>query len=147
MKKELLPYIYDDGGRFDYFKGKQVGDCVCRAITIASGRDYKEIYDIIHKAMGESPRNGVYVHTTKFKRLMKALGFVWVSCCKVGSTESTHFYKGELPMGRLVCSVRKHMVAVIDGVVRDTWDSRYNSFSEPRRIYGYWLYKKEVHHE
>lgn len=142
MEKELLPYVYDDGGRSNYFKASRVGDCVCRAIAIASGRDYKEIYNAILGATGKTPRNGVKVRSVRFRRLMESLGFTWVSCCKVGSTESTHFFKGELPMGRLVCSVAKHEVAVIDGVVRDTWDSRFNGFGEPRRIYGYWVYNR-----
>ena len=51
----LMEYIYDDGGRSLYFKGK-TGDCVCRSIAIASGRDYKEIYDLIFSTMKESPR-------------------------------------------------------------------------------------------
>ena len=125
MEKQLLPYVYDDGGRSNYFKANKVGDCVCRAIAIASGRDYKEIYNLLYKTMGESPRGGVMTSGVRFKRLMVELGFKWVSLCSVGSKQSSHFYVGELPSrGRLVCSAHRHEVAVVDGVVRDTWDSR-----------------------
>ena len=55
--RTLMKYIYNDGGRSKYFKGK-ANDCVCRAISIASNRDYKEVYDSLKKALG-TPRNGV----------------------------------------------------------------------------------------
>ena len=135
----LMEYIYNDGGRSKYFKGK-ARDCVCRAISIASNRDYKEVYDSLKKALG-TPRNGVFTKNTDFKDWMVANGFVWTPCSGIGVKTSVHFIEGELPKGRLVCSVAKHYVAVVDNKVYDTWDSRYNSFKEVRRIYGYWEYK------
>jgi len=39
-----LNFIYSDGGRSNYFKG-EAGDCVVRAISIATEIDYKVIYD------------------------------------------------------------------------------------------------------
>lgn len=53
----LMEFIYSDGGRSNYFKGV-TGDCVCRAIAIASDRDYLEVYQSLKKAIG-TPRNGV----------------------------------------------------------------------------------------
>lgn len=135
----LMEYIYNDGGRSKYFKGK-ANDCVCRAISIASNRDYKEVYDSLKKALG-TPRNGVFAQNKAFKDWMAANGFVWTPCSGIGVKTSVHFIEGELPKGRLVCSVAKHYVAVVDDKVYDTWDSRYNSFNEVRRIYGYWEYK------
>ena len=135
----LMEYIYNDGGRSKYFKGK-AEDCVCRAISIASNRDYKEVYDSLKKALG-TPRNGVFTTNKAFKDWMVANGFVWAPCSGIGVKTSVHFIEGELPKGRLVCSVAKHYVAVVDDKVYDTWDSRYNSFNEVRRIYGYWEYK------
>ena len=135
----LMEYIYNDGGRSKYFKGK-ARDCVCRAISIASNRDYKEVYDSLKKTLG-TPRNGVFVKNKAFKNWMVANGFVWTPCSGIGVKTSVHFIEGELPKGRLVCSVAKHYVAVVDNKVYDTWDSRYNSFNEVRRIYGYWEYE------
>ena len=139
--KNLMEYIYSDGGRKNYFKGV-ARDCVCRAITIATGRDYMEVYQSMKKAIG-SPRNGVFTSKKPFKDWMKANGFEWHPCSGIGWKTSVHFIKGELPKGKMVCSVAKHYVAVVDDVVYDTWDSRYNSFNELRRIYGYWLYKEK----
>ena len=136
----LMEYIYDDGGRSLYFKGK-TGDCVCRSIAIASGRDYKEIYDLIFSTMKVSPRNGVNTRTAKFKRLMESLGFRWVATSGIGSHQAVHFIQGELPEGRMVCQVTGHCVAVVNNQVRDIFDCRLNTFGENRRIYGFW--KKE----
>ena len=42
-------FIYDDGGRSKYyrmkFKSDRVGDCVIRALAIATGGDYKSVRD------------------------------------------------------------------------------------------------------
>lgn len=53
-----------DGGRSKYFKGK-VGDCVTRAIAIATQKDYKEVYDTIKNITKQSPRNGVSKENTR----------------------------------------------------------------------------------
>lgn len=139
--KELLPYVFDDGGRAQYFKGNpnNAGDCVCRAVAIASGRDYKEVYDMLTAATGKTPRSGVNTRSVKFKRFMAALGFTWTPLCSIGATTSVHLYADEMPTtGRYVCSANGHYVAVVDGVVRDTWDSRFDCYGQVRRIYGYW---------
>lgn len=44
-KEAQATWVYNDGGRSTYFKGKKVGDCVARAVAIASGIDYKKVYD------------------------------------------------------------------------------------------------------
>ena len=42
-------YIYDDGGRAAAgFKGT-TGDCVTRAIAIATGKPYREVYDALNE--------------------------------------------------------------------------------------------------
>lgn len=141
---QLLPYVYSDGGRAQYFKGKAgVYDCVCRAIAIASGKDYKAVYNALKEATGESPRTGMNTKTAKFKRFMCSMGFTWTPCSGIGVRTAVHPYVGELPaQGRLVCSAAGHYMAVVNGVVYDAWDSRYNSWQEVRRIYGYWTYNE-----
>lgn len=140
----LMDYIYDDGGRSLYFKGNAgVRDCVCRAITIASGKDYKEVYNLLFKTMGESPRGGVYTSKPKFKRMMASLGFTWTATSGIGSHQAVHLIKGELPEGRLVCSMAGHWTAVIDNQVRDTFDPRVNGYGQHRKIYGFWKFKED----
>lgn len=127
---------YDDGGRSKYFTASRVGDCVTRAIAIATQRDYKEVYNTIAKIVGYTPRNGVYKNDTK--KVMKHFGGRWVSCMTVGVGCTTHLKENEIPMkGRIICKCSKHVVAVIDGVIHDTYDASRNG---ERCVYGYWIF-------
>jgi hypothetical protein len=137
-------FRFDDGGRAAAgYRGK-AGDCVVRAIAIASGRRYQEIYDLVNSAAvhertgkrkrGKSDaRTGVY--KTSIKKVMKTLGWVWTPTMQIGSGCTVHLRAEELPAGRLVVSVSKHLTAVIDGVIYDTHDC---SRRGTRCVYGYW---------
>jgi len=134
----------DDGGRLAAgYKGK-AGDCVVRAIAIATEKPYQQIYDLVNSAAvyertgkrkrGKSDaRTGVY--KTSIKRVMKSLGWVWTPTMQIGSGCTVHLRADELPTGRLVVSVSKHLTAVIDGVIHDTHDC---SRRGTRCVYGYW---------
>jgi hypothetical protein len=139
-----MPVVYDDGGRLAAgFKGR-VDDCVCRAIAIASGRPYGEIYRLIDEAAGrERPRNGrqrsgarTGVRKATIDRVMADLGARWVATMSVGGGCHVHLRPGELPTGRLVARVSRHLVAVINGTVRDTSDP---TRAGRRCVYGYWI--------
>lgn len=137
-------FRFDDGGRAEAgYRGK-AGDCVVRAIAIATGRDYQEIYDLVngaavHERTGKrkrgksDARTGVY--KTSIKRVMKMLGWVWTPTMQIGSGCTVHLRAAELPAGRLVVSVSKHLTCVIDGVIYDTHDC---SRRGTRCVYGYW---------
>lgn len=126
-----MEFIYDDGGRAAAgFKGA-AGDCVCRAISIATQKPYKEVYDLINQygkaeRLGKrqksrsSARSGVYPKT--IRKIMADLGWTWVPTMKIGQGCKVHLNENELPMGRLVVSVAGHETAVIDGVIHDTFD-------------------------
>lgn len=136
-----LEFKYNDGGRGLYFKGKDVGDCVTRAIAIASGLDYKYIYDTIFKTAGKTPRTGVKKYYAK--AVMKELGFVWHPLMGIGSGCKAHLAAGEIPMsGRIVCAVSRHYTAVIDGVINDTFDP---SRGGTRCVYGYYEYPASIY--
>jgi len=53
----------------------------------------------------------------------------------VGQGCKVHLRAGELPKGRLIVAVSKHLVAVVDGVVHDNHDPSRNG---KRCVYGYW---------
>ena len=57
----------------------------------------------------------------------------------VGSGCKVHLKANELPKGRILCVVSNHYVAVIDGVINDTYDP---SREGTRCVYGY-FYKEE----
>ena len=139
-----MKFILDDGGRKAAgFKGL-ADDCVCRAVSIATKLPYKEIYDLINeisksertgknKSSKSSARLGVYKYTQK--RLLKELGWIWTPTMKIGKGCQVHLCGDELPKGRLVVSVSKHICAVINGVLHDTHDC---SRGGKRCVYGFW---------
>lgn len=48
--RQAMGFVYDDGGRGAAgFKGA-AGDCVTRALAIATGKPYLEVYDDLHAA-------------------------------------------------------------------------------------------------
>jgi hypothetical protein len=121
-------FIKDDGGRYAAgFKGS-AGDCVTRAVAIASGRPYKEIYIALshgmgnqRKSKGRTARNGISTRRKWFKDYMRSIGFAWHPTMGIGTGCKVHLTDGELPMGRLVVAVSGHYTAVIDGVIHDTY--------------------------
>jgi hypothetical protein len=146
-----MTFCFDDGGRTAAgFRGT-ADDCVTRAIAIATGKPYREVYDEINKtAVGErfrrgrigfmaatkrgsSARTGVLKPTTK--EYLASLGWTWTPTMQIGRGCTVHLRDGELPMGRLVVSVSRHLTAVIDGVIHDNHDP---SRDGTRCVYGYW---------
>ena len=158
-----MKFVYDDGGRAAAgFKGK-AGDCVARAVAIASGRPYRDVYAALAHGMGtqratvrsgrraRSARDGVHTRRKWFRDYMASLGFEWVPTMHIGSGCTVHLVDGELPGGRIIAVVSKHYTAVIDGVIHDTYDpqrattwykgngpeSGVDRISH-RCVYGYW---------
>ena len=134
-----MKWIYDDGGRSKYFQANDVGDCAVRAIAIATGKDYLEVYNGLKELNnGKSCRNGTPKKVDK--EYLRRLGWRWTPTMKIGSGCNVHLDENELPMGTLVVQVSKHLVCVKDGVIYDTYDcSRGGS----RCVYGYWTKPQE----
>jgi len=143
----MSDFVYNDGGRKAAgFKG-DAGDCVCRAIAIAADLPYKAVYDRLAEGnasqrkskrvrkQSRSANNGIYTKRKWFKDYMSSLGFVWVPTMQIGSGCNTHLKADELPSGRIVCNVSKHLVAMIDGIIQDTYNC---SRKGTRCVYGYW---------
>lgn len=132
-----MQLIINDGGRATAgYKGK-AGDCVTRSIAIATGKPYQEVYDAINglainerrgkrKRGKSSARTGVFKVT--YKKYLAALGWRWVPTMAIGSGCKVHLREDELPAGRLIVSVSRHLTAVIDGVIYDTHDPQRISF-------------------
>lgn len=138
-----MKFKFDDGGREAAgFKGT-TGDCVTRAIAIATGKPYREVYDEINglmkskrqtkKMRGASARAGVPKHIDR--EYLLSLGWTWTPTMDIGQGCKVHLDERELPSGTVICQVSKHLTTVIDGVIHDTHDpSRAGS----RCVYGYY---------
>lgn len=138
-----MKWTYDDGGRADTgFRGS-TGDCVTRAIAIATGTPYREVYDAINLlAKRERPRKGntrssarTGVYGPTLRRYMESIGWKWTPTMGIGSGCTVHLRADELPAGRLLVHLSRHETAVIDGVIHDTFDP---SRDGTRCVYGYW---------
>ena len=93
------------------------------------------IYDELHKLTRQSPRNGVDTKKARVQRYFEGLGLVWTPTMRIGQGCKVHLRSDELPAGRLVCRLSGHVVAVINGAIHDTYDSRRGG---DRCVYGYW---------
>jgi len=149
----MIPFTKTDGGRAaaGFTNKNTAGDCVARAVTIASGRPYVEVYAelaeinarmrltnnrVVKGVAGRrTASHGIYTKSKVFKDYMRSMGFVWTPTMTIGSGCRVHLRADELPMGRLVLNLSKHCAAVIDGVLHDAYDS---SRDGTRCVYGIW---------
>jgi len=123
-----MKWSYDDGGRAKAGYVGHPGDCVCRAIAIATGKPYQEVYGALNE-VGKSMRQTRRVRASSartwvarpvYERYLKSIGWRFVPTMKIGSGCRVHLNDGELPQGRIICRLSKHLVAVIDGVIHGT---------------------------
>lgn len=129
---------FDDGGREGAGRVGKTGDCVCRAVAIASGRPYAEIHNRLRILTGHvrhgrrpSPENGIITSQHKFKVLMEELGFGWVDF-RHHQLRATVL---SLPVqGKCVAIIPRHAYAYIDGVVRDLAPTNIGT-----PVHGYWV--------
>lgn len=140
-----MDYTYNDGGRKEHGYKGNAQDCVARAIAIAA----QEPYELIYRELNEwgsrerlskrrktksSARTGVYVPT--IRKYLASKGWRWVPTMQIGQGCKVHLRKEELPSGRLIVSVSKHVVAVIDGTINDIFDPARDG---TRCVYGYYV--------
>jgi hypothetical protein len=135
-----MTYQHNDGGMVAAGFKKPKKDCVVRAIAIANQMTYAEANDLINQVAGkdvDARNNGV--NKKVWKDLMKQLGWTWTPTMLVGSGCKVHLVADELPMGRLLVSVSKHLTVMIDGVIHDVYPNVARGGK--RAVYGY--YKKD----
>ena len=135
---------YNDGGRASAGYKGLAGDGVTCAMATATGKSYQDVYDAMSALAGterrgarkrrkSSSRTGVY--KTMLRRYLEALGWKGTPTMPIGSGCTVHLRADELPPGRLIVSISRHIVAVIDGVIHDTHDG---SRAGARCVDGYW---------
>jgi len=143
---------YNDGGRAEAGYKGNAGDCVTRSISIVTGLPYQKVYDDLKSANkeyaeskrtkvarslkrnGNTPRNGVYKQV--YRPYLESLGYKFVSTMGIGTGCKMHLSSEELPKGKIIARVSKHLCAVVDGVIQDTYDC---SRDGTRCVYGYFI--------
>ena len=141
-----MTFQFDDGGRTLAGYRGFAGDCVVRAVAIATQQPYQVVYDALSEGCRTqrqtrrsrrkaSARDGVHVQRQWFKQYMERLGWRWTPTMGIGTGCRVHLRADELPSGRLIVNVSKHMLAVIDGVIHDTYEDQRGG---TRCVYGFW---------
>lgn len=104
--------------------GKRVGDCVIRAISIATGKPWLEVYDELFLTgrgefdmMSSNDVWGLYLYRMGFNP------FILPEACPECVTIKE--FARRFPVGTYIIGTGSHAVAVIDGNYYDTWDSGF----------------------
>jgi len=114
-------------------KNKKTSDCVIRAIAIAEGKEWLDVYDELcelgRKMFNIPNSRTVYAQYLKEKGYKKhgeiRLDF-GLGCYRKATVR-------ELEEENAIVKTNRHLLAIKDGVCRDTWDSRAEV------IRGYWI--------
>lgn len=126
-----MRFVYNDGGRKNYFRAKCVGDCATRALAISTGRDYKECYNIMKRFNHGTPRNGV--SRKAIFEMMKSLGYRRVNCEKKSVRISDFEKRG----GVYYILLTGHATTVAYGTLLDTWDCSKHP-KQDKKVIAYW---------
>lgn len=140
----LIGYVHDDGGRSDARYKGDTGDCAVRAISILTGIPYADVYGRMAACMKRAgfaasgnayrqrPRRGLKpaISARALQDLVKAsYGLHRVKFDR--GPRPTYSEAWTLHGNCLVCTA-KHIAAIVDGNLRDTFDGRFYD----ARLYG-----------
>jgi hypothetical protein len=142
-----LEFQHNDGGRSLYLKelglsSSHAGDCVTRAIAIATKTPFNEVYTAMKKEGDGTASNGVYEYVyspylhRNFKWIKSGTRNYSAELKETGKRRSTdgyiakkrnyfcgglHVNARDLPMrGPAIVEINRHIFAMIDGVIHDT---------------------------
>lgn len=132
-----MEFVWNDGGRSASGFVGTTGDCVTRAIAIATGVAYREVYDCLAQISDKSPRHGMSIDIASDYLAERQ----WTRF----PGDNLPFEPITMPKGVVIAHVSKqsgecnHMCTLIDRVVHDTWnaaDDRYiiRSYWQPQSV-------------
>lgn len=125
-------FVEDDGGRQAAgFKGKS-GDCAVRAVAIATGLSYRDAQKLVKDfaAKGKQGNRAISrgVYKEDLDAALRSIGWVWH---KAPTLEGRKARYSDIH-GVAIVRMAKHYAAVVNGELRDSWDS------SNKMVYGYW---------
>ncbi len=160
----LIPYAYDDGGRAAAGFTSPTGDCVVRAIAILTGTPYIHVHHRMAAAIrraGYSPSEHAHRHKPRpnLKPRISPLGVQHLVQASYGLYYA-NLGRGRLPTfseayrlyGDCLVATPDHMSAIVNGTLRDTFDSRFcerppkrGPKDDQQRAEAIWLRRKPDH--
>lgn len=131
-----MVYVINDGGKAATGRKGKSGDCVVRAIAIASDMDYETTYRMVAEEAAnygfkKSARDGI--HNTVRDAVLKKLGWVWMPAPKIAGRKAR--CADLFDKGMVIARQARHIVAVNYGIPHDIFDS------SGKMVYGYWAKK------
>ena len=158
----MIGYRYDDGGRAAAgYRGK-TGDCVVRAIAICAREDYRSVYGTMAehmKANGYAASGNAYATRERSRkaprrrgqltarrvqdRVLASYGFTKVSLL---AGERPTYTEAHRRYGDCVVGTTKHVVAIVGGALRDTFNGRtyeWDFETRERKAQSVWVRRKE----
>lgn len=112
-------------------KGKNVGDCVKRAVCKAMNMDYMDVQRMLNRIKND-------IGAKDFRRLSVRVelarreGWGHIVYDKWGddSMMDAETFQKEHPKGTYILNMKRHCVACVDGMLYDTWDSSKRGVSD-----------------
>ena len=100
-------------------RGKREEDCVCRAITFASGLPYEEVYEKLWLTaeLYDCDRLCKYCYSNFISHVLK---YKEVNCDRLTIGE----FANKHPYGTYLIRVPNHLTVIQNGVLYDIWDCR-----------------------
>ena len=154
----IVGYIEDDGGRAAAGYSGHTGDCVVRAIAILTGQKYAEIYALMTRAMkqaGYRASGDGYRQTARpgFKPRLSARQVqnlvkhaYGLHRIPLGPGPKPTYTQAWILHGNCLVGTTKHVSAIVDAALRDTFDHRIydatlygRSPEEQRKAQSVWL--------
>ena len=107
-------------------QGKNVGDCVVRAISTTMNKDYLECRRALNQAKRELG-HASYKDTKFLYDYLKAYPRLIFKAIKGEPRIKGSDFCELHPKGTYILKMAGHITACIDGVILDTWDCSYRS--------------------
>ncbi len=122
---------YPDTDTFKWYnanpKHNLTSDCVIRAISKATNKDWYEIYDALYHVgvkLGEIAESD-----ETYPKYLESEGFIRMKQPKKdnGKKYTASEFAKEHKEGSYVLRLANHLVACVDGIIYDTWDCGFKT--------------------
>ena len=133
----VLGFVHTDGGR-EAAGFRSRDDCVVRAICVITGADYNSVRKDL-SAMQRDMTGGLYPSITD--GVMTPVHYKYLLDRGWGLVLTKGAYLMDVPRDRtLIAVIPRHMMAIRDGIIHDSWDSRFSrrTRSGYPRLLGYY---------
>lgn len=112
-----MAYKYYNANPFN----NRSSDCTIRAISLLTGESWDDIY--IDLSLQGFLMKDMMASNHVWGSYLSNLGYVKSTCSSYGGCLKISEFAKEFPKGKFLLCTGSHVVALIDGVYYDTWDS------------------------